>query len=154
MSRRGFEVKGLERWEAKLGQVEQDLGRHGEVGDGMVAATMLVARTAKQLAPVDLGDLRADIQPDVRTVRSGLEGVVGNIKKHAPFMEEGTEPHWPPPSALEVWAARHGTTAYVVCRAIGIRGNRAIRYLERGLTENAAKIYSLLGRAVTALVRK
>ena len=152
--KRGIKVKGMEQWEAKLEQVEKDLGRHGEVGEALVDATMLVARTAKQLAPVDLGDLRADIQPDVRKVRSGLEGVVGNIKKHAPFMEEGTEPHWPPLAALEVWARRHGTTAWVVCRAIGTRGNKAIKYLERGLTNNTAKIYLLLGRAVSALVRK
>lgn len=98
---------------------------------GMRNVTMAVSREAKINAPVDTGRLRASILPDVITPdEHRVVGVVGSNVEYAPFMEFGTRPHWPPIAALQVWAERHGTSAFLVARAIAQRGLAPRRFLQ------------------------
>jgi hypothetical protein len=103
---------------------------------------------------VNTGRLRASITPAVRVRGNTVEGVVGSNVKYAPFVELNTRPHWPPLAALEVWARRHHTTAYVVARAIARRGTYGKHYLERAFKDNAERIYSRLATAVHRIVEK
>jgi len=147
------EVKGLKEVQKKMEQIVKDI-QGGPFTQAMKKATLLVARAAKQNAPVDTGRLRASITPEIRRMTREVHGVVGSNVKYAPFMELGTRPHWPPVSALEVWAARHGTSAYLVARAISRRGIQARRYLQRAVEENASKIKDILTRFVAELTRE
>lgn len=148
----GIEVKGLKETQRKVEQVVRDL--HGApMLNAMRDATLLVQRDARKLAPVDTGRLRASITPQVRTRGNNLEGVVGSNVKYAPYMELGTRPHFPPLAALEVWAARHHTTAYAVCRAIARRGTKARRFLQNAFLQNRDRIVLRLNRAVKDIVR-
>jgi hypothetical protein len=79
---------------------------------------------------------------------------VGSNVKYAPFQELGTRPFWPPLSALETWAKRHGTSAFLVARAIATRGIKAVRYLQRALEDNADRIYQKVGATVSRIVER
>lgn len=116
-------------------------------------ATLLVTRSARKNAPVDTGVLRASIMPGSRRQGDITVGVVGSNVHYAPFMELGTRPHWPPIDALETWARRHGTTAFLVARAIARRGLRPRRYLQRALDDNARRIRQLIGNYVSKVTK-
>ena len=84
----------------------------------------VVEAEAKRIAPVDTGRLRASIATKV----SDVEAVVSPRVDYAPYVEFGTRPHFPPLSALQPWARRHGfgpAGAFLVARAIARRGTRA-----------------------------
>lgn len=156
------EVKGLEELQKKKEQMVKDL--HGTpMLAAMRNATMLVTRDAKVLAPVDTGRLRASITPDVQLEdKTDVVGVVGSNLTYAPYMELGTgipagnpKVHWPPASALETWAKRHGTTGFLVARAIGLRGGlKPRRFLQKAFEQNQERIVEFIGTAVTKIVRK
>lgn len=148
-----LKVKGLKETKAKMEQVTRDL-TGDEMLAGMRRATLMVQRDAKALAPVDTGLLRASILPDVVVQGKTVRGIVGSKVSYAPYQELGTRPHWPPVAALQVWAARHGMSAYVVARAIAFRGIKARRFLQKGFEENETKIVALIGDVVAKIVSK
>ena len=147
MSEVQLDVRGLEEVQAEMERVARDLAG-GPMVDAMQQAALLVQRDAKINAPVDTGRLRASITPEVRPHGNTVRGVVGSNVKYAPYVELGTRPHWPPPGALQPWARRHGISEYLVRRAIGMRGTKAVKYLERAVTENADRIHRILNSAV------
>lgn len=148
------EIRGLKEVQARMEQVVRDL-RGEPYLNGMRRATLIVQRDAKINAPVDTGRLRASITPEVRTRGKTVRGVVGSNVQYAPFVELGTRPHWPPPGALATWARRHGIeNEFLVRRAIGLRGTKAVKFLERAFTENADRIVRIIGHTVAKIVRK
>lgn len=148
-----LKIKGLKETKEKMEQVARDL-TGDEMLQGMRQATLMVTRSAKTLAPVDTGLLRASILPEVRTEGKTVRGVVGSAVNYAPYVELGTRPHWVPVAALQVWAARHGMSAYVVARAIAFRGTKARRFLQKGFEQNETKIVALIGNIVAKIVSK
>ena len=147
------QIRGLVEAQAKLDQTGRDL-RGEEMQQNYRTAAMLVSTDAKILAPVDRGGLRASITPTVRVDGNVIMGVVGSNLDYAPYMETGTRPHWPPLSALAVWARRHGTTAFVVARAISRRGVRGRHYLQGAFEKNKSEIMRILERGVKGIVDK
>jgi phage gpG-like protein len=123
-----IEIRGLEEAQAKAEQVASDL-RGGPFLQGMRDATLIVTRAAKVNAPVDTGRLRASITPEVREHGPTVQGVVGSNVEYAPYQELG----WTTASGKEV-PGKH--------------------YLRRALEDNAEKIFKLLGRVVSFIVRK
>ena len=85
-------------------------------------------------------------------VRQQVIGVVGSNVLYAPYVETGTKPHWPPISAVETWARRHGMNPYLVARAISRKGTKPIRYLESAFAANENKIILLLERTVKGII--
>jgi HK97 gp10 family phage protein len=118
----------------------------------MRTATMIIQRDAKIGAPVDTGRLRASITPSVADLGDVVQGVVGSNVTYAPYMELGTRPHWPPISALEVWARRHGTEPYLVARAIARRGTAARKFLQNAMTNNKERIFRILSGTIKRTV--
>ena len=147
------EIHGLKEAQAKMEQVVKDLNGAPYL-NAMRDATLLVTRDAKINAPVDTGRLRASITPEVKQRWRRVEGVVGSNVKYAPYVELGTRPHWPPPGALATWARRHGIDEFLVQRAIGRRGTKAVEFLKRAFEDNSERIVALLGHAVGRIVRK
>jgi len=144
-------VNGLDETEEDLERIQRELtGR--PMLTAMRDASMLVAREAKRLSPVDTGRLRASITPDVRKVSSGYEGVIGSNVEYAPYVETGTRPHWPPPGATATWARRHGMKEATLRFIIGTRGTRAHPYLVPAFVNNADKIVRILERGVSAII--
>jgi len=120
----------------------------GPMVQTMRNATMMITRSAKIYAPVDTGRLRASITQSVESTEDVVKGVVGSNVKYAPYVETGTRPHWPPVSALETWARSHGTSAFLVARAIAQRGTKAHKYLQRAYEDNLGRIMSMFDRAI------
>ena len=120
-----------------------------------------VMLAAKRLAPSDLGALRASgqVQPPVITA-GGIEVTMGfgdAATGYAVYVHEGTGPavgrpaFMPPVDVIRAWAVRHGMPAeagFAVARAIGRRGLRPLKYLERPLLEAARDMEARLAGAV------
>lgn len=141
-------VRGVEEVEDKLEQTERDL--HGSpFAKGMKDATLVVMRSARALAPVDLGRLRSSIAPEVRISGKEVQGVVGSNVKYAPYQELGTRPHFVPAIYIGAWAAKHGF-GYTGLPVSG----KAKRFLQKAFEQNKAKIVRLLERAVGRIVDK
>lgn len=154
MAERSLEIRGLVELSKRMAAVAEGL-TGPVVLDGIRRATALVLRDAKKNAPVDTGQLKASLTADVRVSGLGgrrVEGVVGSNKKYAPYVEMGTRPHWPPISALETWARRHGMSAFVVARSIAAKGTKPVRFLQNAFDTNRDTIKSIIGNAVSRVV--
>lgn len=155
-----IEVKNLVETQRKMNQVARDL--HGDpMVDAMQNATMIVTRDARLNAPVDTGRLRSSISPEVRTEGRNVVGIVGTVVDYAPYMELGTgiyagnAPYFPPPSALETWARRHGTTGYNVAMAIFRAGGlKPRKFLQKAFEQNRDKIVRMIELGVRGIVNK
>ncbi len=127
-------IEGLERVERKFREAPGVV--NSEIRNGMERSVKKVTTDVQAGTPVDVGRLRSQITNVVQGSGAETRGIVGTNVKYAPYMEFGTRPHWPPIKALEVWARRHGTTAFVVARAIARRGTAAREMFRKGLEEN------------------
>lgn len=148
----GLDIKGLR--EAQRAMHEKAKAIKGpELYRGMQTATLLVLRDAKEEAPVDTGQLRNSLSADIVMPNSRtVQGVVGSNVEHAPYMELGTKPHFPPLAALATWARRHGTNPFLVARAIATRGLVPRRYLQKAFEKNRERIKKLIGETVSKIV--
>lgn len=159
-------MRGEIETQKRLVQAVADL-KGQPMKDAMTTATLLVERDAKIGAPVDMGILRASLTHELRVSGLGkqqaLQGVVGSAKPQALWMEMGTglpaghaRVKFPPPSAFEVWARRHGfASGYIVARAIWKRGGlEPRRYLQKAFDKNRQAIISLIGDAVAKISQK
>ncbi len=120
----------------------------GPVRDFLMRSALTVEVEAKRRAPVDTGRLRSSITHNVRPT----EAIVGSNVAYAPYVEFGTRPHWPPLAAMQPWARRHGfpagrSGAFLVARAIAMRGTRAQPYLRPAFEASLAAIRGFLDRA-------
>lgn len=62
----------------------------GPVGKAVTRACIRVQRSAKQLAPVDTGRLRASVQYEVGRDGRGIVGRIGTNVHYARYLEFGT----------------------------------------------------------------
>jgi len=80
-------------------------------------------RNVKEIDAFDTGELYSSIK--VSASAKGRSVVVYSDSKHAPFIEFGTAPHFPPLDAIRAWCARKGipiAAAFPIARAISERG--------------------------------
>jgi len=156
------EIKGLKETQRNLETAVKDL-RGTPMVNAMRDSTLLVDRDAKKnligyqsptVGGVDTGRLRASITPQVTVEGETVRGVVGSNVKYAPYVEFDTSPHWPPLAALEVWARRHHTSAFIVARAISRRGTYGKHFLQNAFDANKDKIEKRIGQAVEAIVKQ
>lgn len=146
------QVKGLKELQRKTEQMVRDL--HGTpILNAMRDSTLLVQRKARQNSPVDTGRLRASILPEIRASQTEVLGVVGSNVLYAPYMELGTRAHWPPIGALEVWARRHGMSAFLVARSISRKGLKGRKFLITAFMDSQGAIVRRFERAVNEVVK-
>ena len=95
----------------------------------IVKSSLKIETDAKGRAPSDLGFLRSGIV--TRILNNGFEADIVATKNYSAAVENGSKPHFPPPSALAGWASRHGMGGleFLIARAISIRGTKAQPYL-------------------------
>jgi len=147
------EIDGAEELISELARIDKDLSgaKALEVYERVVE---LVAGDARDRAPHDLGYLTAGIDEEVGLVEGDPAGLVFTDIYYAPFQERGTDPYFPNLEALEEWAERHDTTAWVVAMAILRRGLVPKKFFEEALTENVDDIYSYIGEGVAEIMEK
>ncbi len=81
----------------------------------------------RDMKAIDTGNLRTSILVEVTGDK--LTAEVGPVAPYGPYVEFGTQPHFPPLAALEDWARKHGIPAFLVAKAIARRGTFARPYL-------------------------
>lgn len=150
------EIRGLNETRQALENVARSL--HGdEMIDTMYKATNLVLRDSKKFAPVDTGRLRTSITSEVRSVNfpRRVEGVVGSNVEYAPYIHDGTDHNkMPPIAALQGWARRHNTNAFLVARAILRRGGlKGTFFFKRAVDKNRPAINRIFQRHVQNSIR-
>ncbi len=83
-----IQLNGLDALVKKINR----LGGHADDAllKGIQKGVELVEGDAKDLCPVDTGDLRNSVYSKVETDQSGIKGKVGTHKEYAPYVEFGT----------------------------------------------------------------
>lgn len=104
---------------------------------------------------VDTNEMIQGIHYDISS-----DGMQSTIKpsekadKYAAAVEYGTKPHWPPISALEGWAQRHGIPAFLVARKISIEGTEPREFWAKTWEETQSHVAGDVDNFLDAIVRK
>lgn len=144
-----LDVRGVERLARKLNSeylYVEPFRRALEAGG------ICLERPIKEQTPVDTGRLRNSVETQLGTYGE-LTATVGTNVTYAPYVELGTRPHWPPLEALTVWARRHGTTPFLVARAIARRGTRGRHMFRDALAANLDRVQDVIRNRLAAEVR-
>jgi hypothetical protein len=143
-------VEGVEKAIAALKKYQ--LVKRQAVEDINKSTGFQIEQTAKGLCPVNFGRLMNSISTNWSgsglaegkiggkaqsgdgvkqpSGDKGMVAVVGTNVKYGPYVEFGTSAHFPPISALEDWAKKHGfESAWPIALAIEKRGTIASPYL-------------------------
>lgn len=159
-----YDVQGAKEARDEMEAMAERL--HGRpITMAMRRAALLIERDAKRFAPVDTGRLRSSITHTVRSAGlftgATIQGVIGTNVVYAPHLEFGTgvfagrpRHRMPPVSALEGWARRHGTSAFVVALSIARRGGlKPHEYFKRSVDKNTQKVIDIIGDGVKLAIR-
>jgi Bacteriophage HK97-gp10, putative tail-component len=120
-----------------------------------------IASEARTRTPVNTGILRASIGTNVTTGTSLSEAIRGTVftgaqAPYAPYVEEGTAPHWAPIGPLLLWARRvlgNERAAYAVQRAIARRGTRGRHMFRDALAAVAPRAQGIFADAMARAAR-
>lgn len=107
------------------------------------------------------GDLKKDVNSEVTASGWDIRGSIGNALHYAPYVHEGTKPHWAPIDPLRVWVKMKtglrgedvDRTARRVQAAIAAKGTRPRPYLRNVMERWQAKFEQVLGRKIAEGVR-
>jgi hypothetical protein len=109
-------------------------------------------------AAVDTGQLESSIQSVVENIGVAVVQVrVGSDADQAAPIEYGTDPHFPPPSALRGWCRRvlgDESAAYAVARSISETGTEAQPFLEPAFSDNLTFAMNRINRAIDQAIDK
>lgn len=91
-----------------------------------------------------------------------IVGIFGSTISYAPFVEEGTQPHFPPSSALVLWVRRKlgigfpkaDNVAYLIARAISFRGTKAQKQVENWLVKNEKRVFKMINDGLDDIVEE
>lgn len=111
-------LKGLSDYTVKQAQINI-------LNVGAVDTNTLIESIDYQISQTS-GGLRSEIAPG------------GKAQDYAAAVEFGTKPHWPPISALQGWADRHGIPVFLVARKIAMEGTEP-RFFWRDTFEDVNK---------------
>lgn len=146
----GFEGDDLDDLARKLEELEAALEKH--LTSAMETAVLLIEGTAKRLAPVDTGRLRASIESEVRQVASHVvEGHVGTNVEYAEDVEFGTDAHTITASDAD---ALHWTEGGedMFAQSVDHPGTPAQPFLGPAVEIHIDRIEELLSEAVDAAI--
>lgn len=141
-------VKINVRFDPKLESIQSEFGKFPDniakfIQQAGSAAALEIEGQAKKFAPVDTGRLRASIGTSIG-ITNRLQAIVQTNVNYAAYVHEGTKPHFPPISALEGWASRHGVSARAVAKSIARKGTKAQPFMRRAVEvkeDDIAKAY-------------
>jgi len=155
------EVSGAADAIKSLRQVGRELSG-APMEQAMRECTLLVLRDARKNVTVNTGQLRASIMADVRAGDNVVTGVVGSNVVHAPCIELGTRPHWPPIEPILRWVhlklrpgrKQEKAVAFLVARKIAREGTAPRPYLQPAFDANQDAIEDKIGKVVSEIVAR
>ena len=130
-----FKFDNIDAWSRKL----RDPKLIGvPIRRGLLRSAIHAVGETKKRTPVDTGRLRNSMNNDIDSAPIPRFATFGTDLSYALAVEEGSRPHFPPMSALQPWAVRHGfppgkAGAFLVGRAIAQRGTKAHHMVRDGL---------------------
>lgn len=137
-----YKVEGLEELSNKL-DGQKLLGK--PLHNFFSKVAILVQGKVQKRTPVDTGRLWQSVQHLVDSKPLPLFTKVFTSVEYAPFVENDTRPHFPPPDALIGWARKHGfDNVFLVCRAIAQKGTKGKHMFQKGLEDSKAGIHNHL----------
>lgn len=118
----------------KIDVSEIDESIQEEIKDYLIRVASDLVNNAKEEAPVSSGRLRQSIQIQEQGEN---EILVGTNLEYAPYIEFGTEPHYPPIEPLKKWVRRklnvEEDVAYAVQQKIGQEGTEPNPFMDRAI---------------------
>ncbi len=136
-----IELRGLEELRKKLNP-NVLLGK--PLREAMLKSVLFLEAEVKSRTPVDTGRLRGSITHSIAPDPIPLWAKVGTNVEYAPFVEEGTRPHWPPIEAIKPWARRHRLSPWAVAVAIARRGTKGAHMFRRAFEAAEGQIRRFL----------
>ena len=120
-------VEGLDEVLAMFNNAPQAVDRIGKkwLRDWSLYGIREVQRFTLNAGAADTNELIQGMQYHIESTATGLESTIkpsDKADKYAIYVEEGTEPHMPPISALQGWADRHGIPVWAVALKIAREG--------------------------------
>lgn len=115
------------------------------------------------LIPVAFGELLEAQSREIQGGGMSLRGIVFNPKRYALPVEFGRKPgRMPPVSAIERWVQIKGiasgkdvrSIAYLIARAIGRRGTRAVKMYQRGAKQAQGQIGRIWQAALDKMAKR
>ena len=127
MAKNGIEIEGLDEIVESFANASSNVNRIGksflkQLSDYGVKQAQI---NILNVGAVDTNELIQGIHYDINQVSNGLESTIkpsAEADKYAAAVEYGTKPHFPPISALQGWADRHGIPVWAVARKIAREG--------------------------------
>ena len=116
----------------------------------LTKAAIRVQTTAKLLAPKNDGQLADSIEREVRTNYAK----VGTNEDYAPWVEYGTNPHWPPLDPIKTWAKKvlgDERLGFVVAKKIAKKGTSPQPFLRPAFDKSKSYIKHLFAKIVYSL---
>ncbi|MFA5423041.1 MAG: hypothetical protein WC374_04220 [Phycisphaerae bacterium] len=117
-------------------------------------AVLLLKRAIKLLTPVGAGPvhLRDTLIEKVSTAGIAVSGILGTPAIYGEPVEMGTQPHFPPVAPIQHWVEKKlgivgkeaKSVAFLIARAISIRGTKGAAMFDKGFSENEAAVVRIL----------
>ena len=150
-----IKIKGIDELRQGLDRAPKVI--ETELKDGLRKSTELIKQKARRKAGsppiVFKGELARSIQARV----TGFRGIVGAEAKHAPFVEFGTKPHFPPIAPLERWAqlklGKPGA-GFAIAKKISERGTKAQPYFEPAIEESQTDIVRIFDNVGEVIINR
>lgn len=140
------QIKGIEKLVKQMEKYPAISEKH--VNRAINRSLVRILGQEKQQAPVFTGNLRDNWRLDIGRFE-------GSLRSNAPYsaaVHEGTRPHMPPISAIEVWARKKGLNPWAVAKSIAKKGTKANPFLKRAVEmeqENVNKEFAEALRSIT-----
>lgn len=130
-------VEGLDDLKNNLNKAGETLKKN--LGDAMQKSTEIIKLKARRKAGSPPIVFKGELARSIQAKSSPFKGVVGAEAKHAPFIEFGTKPHFPPIAPLERWArlklGKPGI-GFAIAKKISERGTKAQPYFQPAVDES------------------
>jgi len=145
--------KNFDKWNKKLKDPKL-LG--GPIRKALLQSAEYAIGQAKELTPVDTGRARNSYAAKVDPSPVPQWASIGSNLEYMKPLEFGSKPHFPPLSALQPWARRHGFPAgspgaFLVARVIAARGTKAHHMLRDGIKATRPFLKTQLGKAASSI---
>jgi hypothetical protein len=145
--------KNFDKWQRKL-KDPRLIG--GPIRKALLQSAEFAVGQAKELTPVDTGRARNSYATKVDPSPVPQWASIGSNLEYMKPLEFGSKPHFPPPSALQPWASRHGfpagsAGAFLVARVIAARGTKAHHMLRDGIKATRPFLNTQLAKAASTI---
>jgi len=130
----------------------------------LTEAMNLLEAAVKRKTPYGAGPihLRDTVFGDVTVMGTRVAGIVGTPMEHGEPVEMGTKAHFPPVGPIQFWVekklgysgAEAASVAFLIARAISVRGTKGAKMFETGFEEQEARVMAILNEIPEEIVRR